>query len=164
MPPFASKAAKRRDSRMVDEKDENAQLMAQLRFTSGQVNMLMDLCLTFISANSSAADLVERFEATVRATLAHTDLKLISQEFVDGELDIVNRVRHDVISALPRNPNRRKEIPLLLEAPANVDRLAPSKLSTFHSLEALTTEWTEKALELKRNRSLSLSITPSDVD
>jgi hypothetical protein len=26
---------------MVDAKDENAQLMAQLRFTSGQVNMLM---------------------------------------------------------------------------------------------------------------------------
>ena len=41
MPPFISKAAKRRGSRMVDEKDENAQLMAQLRFTSGQVNMLM---------------------------------------------------------------------------------------------------------------------------
>jgi len=144
---------------MVQEEDDNARLMAHLRFVSGQVNMLMDLCLAFIAANTNSAELAQRFEATINTTLAHTDTKLACQEFLDGELDIVNRVRLYVISALPRKEQHQNEIPMLLTAPAEVEELASTKSSATRSLEALTIEWMEKASELERNR-----YPPPDVD
>jgi hypothetical protein len=137
---------------MVEQNDDNAQLVAHLRFTSGQVHMLLDLCVAFISCNSHPERLAQRFEATVKSTLAHTDLKLIAQEFLDGELDIVNQVRHNVMSALPRNAIQREELPVLLALPADVDNLAPSKSGAFGSLVALTNEWTDRASELERNK------------
>src|SRR5579863_8523990 len=137
---------------MVEEEDANARLIAHLRFTSGQVNMLMDLCLAFIAANTNSAELAHRFEATVNRALAHTDTKLACQEFLDGELDIVNRMRGYVIGALPRKEKQLKEIPVLLTAPADVEELASIKSSATRSLEALTIEWTEMASELERNR------------
>jgi hypothetical protein len=85
---------------MVEEDEENAKLMAQLRFIGGQVNMLMELCVAFISANSDPEGLAQRFEATVKTTLTHTDMRIIAQEFFDGELDIVNRIRREVMSSL----------------------------------------------------------------
>jgi len=138
---------------MVEEDEENAQLMAQLRFIGGQVNMLMELCVAFISANSDPEGLAQRFEATVKHTLTHSDMKIIAQEFFDGELDIVNRVRHEVMSALPRKEKQHREIPVLLTAPADADKLAPSKSSASRSLEALTSEWKDRASELERNKA-----------
>jgi hypothetical protein len=87
---------------MVEKNDENAKLIAHLHFIGGQVNMLMDLCLAFISANPDPEKLAQRFEATVNTSLVHNSVKVMPQEFIDGELDIVNRVRCDVMSALPR--------------------------------------------------------------
>jgi len=149
---------------MVEEDDETAKLMAHLRFIGGQVNMLMDLCITFIAANSNPEELAQRFEATVKTTLAHTDIKLISQEFLDGELDIVNRVRSDVMSTLPRKEKRHKETPVLLTAPAEADELAPPKSSVSRSLEVLTVEWTEEASALEQNRLISFPTTLPEVD
>ena len=149
---------------MVQEEDVNAKLMAHLRFTSGQVNMLMDLCLAFIAANTNSAELAQRFEATVNTTLAHTDTKLACQEFLDGELDIVNRVRSYVIGALPRNEQLFKEFPVLLTAPADVKELASTKSSATRSLEALTIEWTEKASTLEQNKLSTFSTTSPEVD
>ena len=146
------KVVNRSGAPMVEEDEENAQLMAQLRFIGGQVNMLMELCVAFISANSDPEGLAQRFEATVKHTLTHTDMKIIAQEFFDGELDIVNRVRHEVMSALPRKEKHR-EIPVLLTAPADADKLAPSKSSASRSLEALTGEWMDRASELERNNA-----------
>jgi hypothetical protein len=152
---------------MVEEDDEKARLIAHLRFISGQVNMLMDLCVTFISSNSDPERLAQRFEATVKSTLAHTDLKLIAQEYLDGELDIVNRVRLDVMSALPRRAFQREELSVLLTSStitANTDEAAPGKSIASHALEALTVEWVERASELERNRLVSLSTTPPNAD
>jgi hypothetical protein len=149
---------------MVEENDENAQLVAHLRFISGQVNMLLDLCVAFISCNSDPERLAQRFETTVKSTLAHTDLKLIAQEFLDGELEIVNQMRLNVMSALPRKEKQHKEIPMLLTAPADADKLAPSRPNFSRSLEALTSEWMDRASELGRNKLLSLATAPPDAD
>ena len=149
---------------MVEEDEENAKLMAQLRFIGGQVNMLMELCVAFISANSDPEGLAQRFEATVKTTLTHTDMRIIAQEFFDGELDIVNRIRREVMSALPRNEKQHKEIPALLTASADADKFAPSKSNASRSLEALTSEWMDRASELEKNESLSLSTTPPDAN
>jgi hypothetical protein len=66
--------------------------------------------------NSDPEGLAQRFEATVKTTLTHTDMRIIAQEFFDGELDIVNRIRREVMSALPRNEKQHKDIPALLTA------------------------------------------------
>jgi hypothetical protein len=110
---------------MIDEDEEKANLMAQLRFIGGQVNMLMELCVAFIFANSDPEGLAQRFEATVRTTLTHTDMEIIAQEFFDGELDIVNRTRREVMSALSRKERQHKELPTLLTTPADADNLHP---------------------------------------
>lgn len=149
---------------MVEEDEEYAKLMGHLRFVSGQVNMLSDLCVAFIFCNSDPERLAQRFEATVKSTLSHTDLKLIAQEFLDGELDIVNQVRVNVMSALPRKENRHKEIPVLLTTPADTDKLALSRPSASRSLEALTSEWMDRASELERNKLLSLATAPPNAD
>jgi hypothetical protein len=131
---------------------------------SGQVNMLMDLCVTFISCNSDPESLAQRFEATVKSTLSHTDVKLMAQEFLDGELDIVNQVRLNVISALPK-AIQREELPVLLAASTintDADKAAHAKSRASHALEALTVEWMEKASELETTRLPSLSTTPPD--
>jgi hypothetical protein len=121
---------------MVKEDDEEAQLMAHLRFISGQVNMLMDLCVTFISCNSDPQSLAQRFEATVKSTLSHPDVKLMAQEFLDGELDIVNQVRLNVINALPK-AIQREELPVLLAA----SRIHHDDLATGQRLaESLKTQ------------------------
>jgi hypothetical protein len=152
---------------MVEENEENAQLVAHLRFISGQVTMLLDLCVAFISCNSDPERLAQRFEATVKSTLAHTDVKLIAQEFLDGELEIVNQVRLNVMSALPRKAIQREKIPVLLTAStinADADKAALGKSRASHALEALTVEWMEKASELESGRLLGLSTTPLDAD
>ena len=138
---------------MIEEDEENVQLIAQLRFIGGQVNMLMELCVAFIYANSDPEGLAQRFEATVKNTLTHTDMKIITQEFFDGELDIVNRVRREVMGALPRKEKQHKEIPVLLTAPADAAKLAPGKSSVSRSLEALTSEWIDRASELARSNA-----------
>lgn len=94
------------------EQDEYAKVMAQLRFVCGQVHMLMDLCIAFIDANSDPPRLAQRFEATVGETLAHSDMKLISEEYLDGEIDIVNRIRRNVVSALPRKQSPIRDVSL----------------------------------------------------
>jgi hypothetical protein len=133
---------------MIDQDEENAKLMAQLRFIGGQVNMLMELCVAFISANSDPEGLAQRFEATVKTTLTHTDMRIIPQDFLDGELNIVNRMRRDVMSALPRKEKQRKEISAPLTALADAQKLTPSRSSASHSLDAITSEWMNKASEL----------------
>jgi hypothetical protein len=160
-----SKVVNRSGVSMIEEEDENATLIAHTRFVGGQVNMLMELCLTFIAANTNPVELARRFEATVKKTLAHSDTTLIFQEYLDGELDIVNRVRLDVMSALPRKANLREETPAIPTAPeikADKDKLAHRKSNTSSSLEALTIEWTERASGLERKRLLCLSTTPTD--
>src|SRR6516165_2182603 len=99
---------------MVEKNDENARLIAHLHFIGGQVNMLMDLCLAFISTNPDPEKLAQRFEATVNTSLTHNGVKAMPQEFIDGELDIVNRVRRDVMSALPRKA-KDTEIKVVVE-------------------------------------------------
>jgi len=125
---------------MVEKNDENARLIAHLHFIGGQVNMLMDLCLAFISANPDPEKLAQRFEATVNTSLAHNGVKAMSPEFVDGELDIVNRVRRDVISALPRKAKAT-------EIRADMGKAVPSVSITSRTRAAKTIERTYYDIE-----------------
>ena len=118
---------------MVEKNDENARLIAHLHFIGGQVNMLMDLCLAFISANPDPEKLAQRFEATVNTSLAHNGVKAMSPEFINGELDIVNRVRRDVMSALPRKA-KATEIKVVVE------KTVPSVSITSRTRAAKTIE------------------------
>ena len=71
----------------------------KLEFVAGQVHMLVGFLLAVIDVHPAVDELAGLFETFEQVTLANTEATLISECYLDGQLDISRRLKRRLKTA-----------------------------------------------------------------
>ena len=93
----------------MDEPDEVAELRERLRFVSGQMHMLVGFLLAVIDTHPDPTELARHFETAAQITLALSEGALIPEKYLDGELNILARLKDALENARARQAASHKE-------------------------------------------------------
>jgi hypothetical protein len=94
---------------MDDEGAELDEVWKRLRFSDGQIHMLMGFCLALIDTHPDPSELARHFETAVQTTIAKSESALIEEEYLDGELDVSGRLKRALEIALARKGVPRRD-------------------------------------------------------
>jgi hypothetical protein len=84
----------------------------ELEFIAGQVHALMGFALAVIDAHPAPARLAQSIDSIGQVTLARAEGVLVSDRYIDGIQNVMDRLRYGVETALGRQePHSRDEGP-----------------------------------------------------
>jgi hypothetical protein len=81
----------------------------KIEFLGGQVHMLVSFLIAAIDAHPDPEGLSKRFESSSQIALAQTETKLLADDYIEGELNIVERLKTALRIAQERKASRRTD-------------------------------------------------------
>ena len=90
--------------------DEELDLLwRRLRYSDGQVHMLIGFLLAVIDTHPDPHELMRHFERAEQITLAKSEASLIAEDYIDGEIDVANRLKAALETARARKATGNKD-------------------------------------------------------
>ena len=94
---------------MGNEEDEITELKRKLEFVGGQVHLLVGFLLAVIDTHHDPDELGRHFEKVQQITLARTESTLVAEAYIEGQLDISQRLKPAIEKAQARKEAPRKD-------------------------------------------------------